>query len=158
MQMEEAFEGQLALFWTLTINYYLPLFQEILSVGVSFALCVSSLDLNLCSTFALSSRPNCCNSICINRAASSGGSSSWGEFVIGELVTSFQYSYRRINYLYFLLKMNSVFCSYRCSDDIGLYGSGQIIWIQNVLILLKKFVHLSVLLWHVNVKFVVASN
>jgi len=84
----ETFEGQQAA--CVIPNpycYYLPLFQEILSVGASFAVCVSGLDLDLCSTFSSSSRPNCSNSFCINHAASSGGSSSGGEFIMGELVT-----------------------------------------------------------------------
>jgi len=89
-----------------TYYYYLPLFQEILSVGASFAACVSSLDLDLCSTFSSSSRPNCSDSFCSNHAASSGCSSSGGEFITGELVTFFHYSYRKINYLCFLLTSN----------------------------------------------------
>ena len=89
-----------------TYYYYIPLFQEILSVGASFAVCVSSLDLNLCSTFSASSRPNCSDSFRSNHAASSGGSSSGGEFITGELVTFFHYSYRKINYLCFLLTSN----------------------------------------------------
>jgi len=87
----EVFEGQLAACVIPNPYYYcLPLFQEILSVGASFAVCVSSLDLNLCSSFSPSSRPNCSDSFCINRAASSGGSSSGGEFITGELVIFFR--------------------------------------------------------------------
>jgi hypothetical protein len=92
--------------WRFVYYYYLPLFQEILLVGASFAVCVSGLDRNLCSTFSSSSRPNCSDSFCINHAASSGGSSSGGEFITGELVTFFPYSYRKVNCLYFLLTSN----------------------------------------------------
>jgi hypothetical protein len=87
----ETFEGQQAACVILNpYYYYLPLFQEILLVGASFAVCVSSLHLNLCFTFSSSSRPNCSDSFCINHAASSGGSSSGGEFITGELVTFFR--------------------------------------------------------------------
>jgi len=103
----EKFEGQqAACVIPNPYYYYLPLFQEILSVGASFAVCVSSIDLNLCSTFSASSRPNYSDSFCINHAASSGGPSSGGECITGELVTFFHYSYRKINYLYFLLTIN----------------------------------------------------
>jgi hypothetical protein len=62
-------------FPTLTVSYYLPLFQEILSVGVSFAIRSSGRDTNLCTTFSSSSRPNCSDSLGINHAASISGSS-----------------------------------------------------------------------------------
>lgn len=103
----ETFERQQAVCVILNpYYYYLPLFQEILLVGASFAVCVSSLHLNVCFTFSSSSRPNCSDSFCVNHAASSGGSSSGGEFITGELVTFFRYSYGKINYLYFLLTGN----------------------------------------------------
>jgi hypothetical protein len=123
--------------------FYLLLFQEILSIGASFTVCVSSLDLNLCSTFSSSSQPNCSDSFCINHAASSGGPSSAGEFTTGEPVTFFHYSYKKINNLYFLLASNEFgLLQLRCSDDIGLYGSGKL-YKSKMSSFLKKILSIS---------------